>query len=427
MNDVWIVSTVFLFTYFLIANEKIRITKPTAALSGAMLIIALKIISQEEAVDYIDFNTIGLLIGMMIIVNVIKKTGLFQYLAIKAVKLSNGEPIKIMISFALITAISSSLLDNVTTVLLIAPVTIVISDTLKINPIPFLMTEILLANIGGTATMIGDPPNVMIGSSTNLSFLDFVINLAPIVLIISGVAIFMLKFIYKKDLKVTKDIKSKVDKFDERKAIKDEKLLYQSIFALGLTITGFIFHNVIDIETASIALTGAALLMLISDVWPEHVYQEIEWKTIFFFAGLFILVGGLEKVGLLEKLAKLTIAFTKGHYVLTAIFLLWISAFASAIIDNIPFVATMIPLIHSIDQVMGSGFAVEPLWWALSLGACLGGNGSLIGASANVVVSGVAEKNDYNISFKSYLKIGFPIMLVSVIISSIYLYFRYLN
>lgn len=427
MNDVWIVSTVFIFTYFLIANEKIRITKPTAALSGAMLIIALKIISQEEAVDYIDFNTIGLLIGMMIIVNVIKKTGLFQYLAIKAVKLSNGEPIKIMISFALITAVSSSLLDNVTTVLLIAPVTIVISDTLKINPIPFLMTEILLANIGGTATMIGDPPNVMIGSSTNLSFLDFVINLAPIVLIIIGVAIFMLKFIYKDELKVTKDIKSKVDKFDETRAIKDKKLLYQSIFALGLTITGFIFHNVINVETASIALTGAALLMLISDVWPEHIYQEIEWKTIFFFAGLFILVGGLEKVGLLEKLAKLTIAFTKGHYVLTAIFLLWISAFASAIIDNIPFVATMIPLIHSIDQVMGSGFAVEPLWWSLSLGACLGGNGSLIGASANVVVSGVAEKNDYNISFKSYLKIGFPIMLVSVIISSIYLYVRYLN
>ena len=427
MNDVWIVSVVFILTYFLIANEKIKITKPTAALSGAMLIIALKVISQKEAVSYIDFNTIGLLIGMMIIVNVIKKTGLFQYLAIKAVKLADGEPTKIMISFALITAISSSLLDNVTTVLLIAPVTIVISDTLKINPIPFLMTEILLANIGGTATMIGDPPNVMIGSSTNLSFLDFVINLAPIVIIIIGISVFMLRFIYKKELEVSEEIKSKVDKFDESKAIKDKKLLYQSLFALSLTITGFIFHNLIDIETASIALTGAAFLMLISDVWPEHIYQDIEWKTIFFFAGLFILVGGLEKVGLLDKLAQLTISFTKGHYVLTALFLLWISAIASTIIDNIPFVATMIPLIHSIDKVMGGGFSVEPLWWALSLGACLGGNGSLIGASANVVVSGIAEKNDYDISFKSYLKIGFPIMIVSIFIASIYLYFRYLN
>lgn len=426
MQNIWIVSSVFIITYFLIANEKINVTKPTAALSGGMSLIILKIISQKEAVEYIDFNTIGLLIGMMIIIAIIKKTGIFQYVAIKATKKANGDPWKILVSFGIITAISSALLDNVTTVLLIAPVTIVITDTLNINPIPFLMTEILMANIGGTATMIGDPPNVMIGSRTDLTFLDFIINLAPVVIIILLITIAILYYFFREELKVEEDTRSVVSEFNEKEYIKDKKLLIQSLVILTLTMAGFILHSVINIETASIALAGAAILMLISDVWPGHIYREIEWKTIFFFAGLFVLVGGLEKVGILNYLAQVTIQFTKGHYILTTLFLLWVSALASTIIDNIPFVATMIPLIHSIDQVMGANFAIEPLWWALSLGACLGGNGSLIGASANVVVADIAEQHDYKIDFKSYLKIGFPIMIISIIIASIYIYFRYL-
>ena len=426
MLDIWIASSVFIFTYFLIANEKTKITKPTAALSGAMLLIIFKVISQKEAVNYIDFNTIGLLIGMMIIIAIIKKTGLFQYLAIKATKKANGEPWKIMLSFGLITAISSALLDNVTTVLLIAPITIVISDTLEINPIPFLITEILMANIGGTATMIGDPPNVMIGSNTHLTFLDFIINLGPIVLIILIIAITILFYIFSEELKVKSNLKDNIKEFNAKTYKEDKKLLVQSLIILTATITGFMLHNIIHIQTASIALAGAAILMLISDVLPEHIYREIEWKTIFFFAGLFILVGGLEKVGLLEQLAQATVNFTKGHYILTTIFLLWISALASTIIDNIPFVATMIPVIHSINQMTGNNFDITPLWWALSLGACLGGNGSLIGASANVVVADIANKHDYKINFKSYLKIGFPIMIISIFIASIYIYFRYL-
>ncbi|MDI3547271.1 MAG: hypothetical protein PWR10_923 [Halanaerobiales bacterium] len=422
--EVWVVAIVFIFTYCLIVLEKI--TKATAAFSGGILLVVLKIISQEEAFEFIDFNTIGLLIGMMLIVGITRETGLFQYIAIKAAKWAGGEPKKIMIGFGLITAIASALLDNVTTVLLIAPVTMVISETMDINPIPFLMIEILMANIGGTATLIGDPPNIMIGSSADLSFISFITNLSPVVLLISALVVLLMLKMYKKELEVSKRTRVKIRRFDEGKAIKDRKLMYQSLFVLSLVMLAFMFHDLIGIETASVALAGAALLLLISDIRPEHVFREIEWPTIFFFAGLFVLVGGLEKVGIIDWLARSTLNITKGHFILTTLFLLWVSALASTIIDNIPFVATMIPLIHAIGQAGGPGLNIQPLWWALSLGACLGGNGSLVGASANLVVAGIAEKNHYTIDFRSYLKVGFPIMIMSIIIATIYVYLRYL-
>ncbi|EOD00394.1 SLC13 family permease [Caldisalinibacter kiritimatiensis] len=421
-TQVLITAIIFILTYVLIVSEKLNRT--TIALFGASIVLALKIVSQEYAFESVDFNTIGLLIGMMVIVNITKKTGVFQYLAIKAAKLAEGEPWRIILAFSIITAISSALLDNVTTVLLIVPVTLVITDTLKINPIPFLIPEILFANIGGTATLIGDPPNIMIGSSTKLGFMDFVINLSPVVIIIFIITTFILKFVYRKQLTVDEKLKKRIMEFDESKSIKDKNLLKKSLFVLGLTMLGFITHQFIGLESATVAIVGAALLLVLSNINPEEVLLEIEWTTIFFFAGLFILVGSLEKVGIIENIAEEIINLTKGNLFLTAIIIVWVSALASAFIDNIPFVATMIPLIKSIGTM--STMDITPLWWALALGACLGGNGSLVGASANVIVAGMLEKTEHNISFVNFLKIGFPIMIISIFISTIYLIVFYL-
>jgi Na+/H+ antiporter NhaD/arsenite permease-like protein len=420
--NVIIAVSVFILTYILIVSEKINRT--ATALLGASLILIFKIVNQEYAFESIDFNTIGLLIGMMIIVNITSKTGVFQYIAIKAAKMAKGDPWKIILSFSIITAVCSALLDNVTTVLLIAPVTLVITDTLKINPIPFLISEILFANIGGTATLIGDPPNIMIGSATELGFTDFIINLSPVVIVIFTVTLLIIKFIYKNDLIVDNKLKEKIMKFDETKSITDKVLLRKSLIVLGLTIIGFSLHQFIGLESATVALSGAAILLAVSKANPEDIFLEIEWTTIFFFAGLFVLVGGLEKVGVIESIAEKVVGFTNGNIFFTAILIVWVSAVASAFIDNIPFVATMIPLIKSIGAM--SSVNITPLWWALALGACLGGNGTLVGASANVIVAGMLEKTDYKISFMKFIKIGFPIMIVSVLISTIYLIVFYL-
>ncbi len=422
--SVFITVAIFIITYLLIVSE--RITKATAAMSGAMALVVIKIITQEEAFEFVDFNTIGLLLGMMIIVNITKETGLFHYIAIKTAKWAGGIPARILVIFGLITAFGSAFLDNVTTVLLIAPVTMVICKALEINPMPFLITEIVMSNIGGTATMIGDPPNIMIGTSTNLSFLSFMLNLTPIILLIIPIVLGIMLIFYRKDLQISKRKRVKIRYFDEKTAIKDKKLLVQSLCVLSLVILMFLLHDVVGIESSTVALAGAALLLLISDVYPEQILKEIEWTTLLFFAGLFMLVGGLEKVGVIGWLAQHTLSFTKGHFVLTTLFLLWVSALASSIIDNIPFVATMIPLINAIGQTAGPDLDIQPLWWALSLGACLGGNGSLVGASANLVVAGIAEKSNYKLGFMTYLRVGLPIMLLTVLISAIYVYLRYL-
>ena len=413
--------TIFLVIYGIIISEKINRT--AISLFGAIVMIILGILNQEQAIEHIDFNTIGLLVGMMIIVNILKRTGVFEYLAIRAAKKAKGDPWKILVLFAIITAFSSAFLDNVTTILLIVPVTLVITDTLETNPIPFMFTEILIANIGGTATLIGDPPNIMIGSATGLGFVDFLVNLAPVVIVISFVVLFLLKLIYKDFLKAKDENKQKIMKMDESITIKDKLLLKKSLIVLFLTILGFMVHAQFHLESATVALGGAALLLVISKIDPEEILFEVEWTTIFFFMGLFILVGSLVEVGVIDNLAKKMLELTKGNLFVTTLTILWVSAIASAFLDNIPFVATMIPLIKAMTA--SGQLDANPLWWALALGACLGGNGTIIGASANVIVTGIMAREGRPVSFMSFMRIGFPMMIVSIIISTIYLILFY--
>ena len=413
--------TIFLVIYGIIISEKINRT--AISLFGAIVMIILGILNQEQAIEHIDFNTIGLLVGMMIIVNILKRTGVFEYLAIRAAKKAKGDPWKILVLFAIITAFSSAFLDNVTTILLIVPVTLVITDTLDTNPIPFMFTEILIANIGGTATLIGDPPNIMIGSATGLGFVDFIVNLAPVIIVISVATLFLLKLIYKDFLKATDENKQKIMKMDESITIKDKLLLKKSLIVLFLTILGFMVHAQFHLESATVALGGAALLLVISKIDPEEILFEVEWTTIFFFMGLFILVGSLVEVGVIDNLAKKMLELTKGNLFVTTLTILWVSAIASAFLDNIPFVATMIPLIKAMTA--SGQLDANPLWWALALGACLGGNGTIIGASANVIVTGIMAKEGRPVSFMSFMRIGFPMMIVSIIISTIYLILFY--
>ncbi len=411
---------IFLVAYGIIISEKLNRT--VVALLGAIAMVVFHILSQEEAFHVIDFNTIGLLVGMMTIVNILKRTGIFQYIAIKTAKLSKGSPWKIMLYFSVVTAVASALLDNVTTILLIAPVTFVITETLGLNPVPFLITEVLTANIGGTATLIGDPPNIMIGGATNLSFMDFLINLGPVVVVIFIVVLLLLKFIYGSQLKISEENKAKIAEFDETKTITDPVLLKKSGIVLLGTIIGFAIHQSFGLESATIALLGAGILLLISKVDVEEILTEVEWPTIFFFMGLFIIVCALEEIGVIEVVANQLISLTHGNVFVTTMLILWVAAIASAFLDNIPFVATMIPLIHSIGA---TGMDTTSLWWALALGACLGGNGSVVGATANVIVSGMLHKKGYKLTFGDFLKIGFPLMLISVFISMIYLIIFY--
>ena len=414
--------SIFIIIYGVIISEKINRT--TIAVFGATMLLLFKIITQERAIETIDFNTIGLLIGMMIIVNILRRTGAFEYLAIKAAKTVGGEPWRIIVVFAVFTAVASALLDNVTTILLIVPITLVITETLELNPIPFILPLIIASNIGGTATLIGDPPNIMIGSAAGLGFVDFIKNLAPIIVIIMVAVIFIFQLIYKKSLKITDDKKAKIMEMNENLAIKDKKLLKKSVIVLALTMVGFVLHQYLNFESATVALVGAGVLLLVSKVETEDILLEIEWPTIFFFTALFILVGGLEEVGVINFLAGGLLNLTGGNLFFMVILILWGSAIASAFLDNIPFVATMIPLIKSMAAM--SSISVTPLWWALALGACLGGNGTLVGASANVIASGMLEKQGYKLGFVGYLKAGFPIMIVSIVLSTAYLIIFYL-
>lgn len=422
MNQMIIAASIFVITYIFIISEKIDRTVISSA--GVCLLLVFGVLTQEEAIQFIDFNTIGLLIGMMIVVNIIKTTGFFQYIAIKSAKIAKGNPWRILEVFVIITAILSAVLDNVTTVLLIAPVTLVVTDTLELNPIPFLVPQIIASNIGGTATLIGDPPNIMIGSNANLDFMDFLCNTAPISVLILIITIFCFRFLYKKNFQIDDTLKEKLLSFDEKLAIKDSHLLKKSLFILTFIILGFCLHGVLGLESATIALIGASLMLLVSKASIEIVLHEIEWPTIFFFAFLFMLVGSLEKVGIIDYIAQIITKSAKENMFLTTIVLLWSSAIISSFLDNIPFVATMIPIIKKIGLLSGAN--ITPLWWALSLGACLGGNGTLIGASANVIIAGILHKHGYHISFIDYLKVGFPIMILSIILSTGYLIAFYL-
>jgi len=414
--------SIFVIVMALVMSEVVNRT--IAAMAGACVILLLGIMTFDQALSYIDFNTLGVLVGMMIIVGIVKNTGIFEYLAIYASKKVKGDPWKIILSLSIITAVTSAFLDNVTTVLLIVPMTFVITDTLNLEPLPFLIPEIMASNMGGTATLIGDPPNIMIGSATNLGFLDFIMNLGPIIAIVFAVTFLIFKVLFRKQLVLSPEREREILQFDEKKAIKDPVLLKKSLIVLGIVILGFSFHEQLNYPSALVALSGAALLLLLSRESIDEVFSNVEWPTLFFFGSLFILVGALEKVGLINDLASILVALTKDNLLLTGIILIWFSALASSVLDNIPFVATLIPLIKAIGA--NSGMDITPLWWAISLGACLGGNGTLIGASANVIVAGLAEKHGHRLTFRKYLKYGLPLMLLSIFLSSIYLIVFYL-
>lgn len=428
MNSAAITAlSIFIVVYIFIVSEKIHRT--VIALVGAMLMILCGILTQEMAIHHIDFNTIGLLIGMMIVVSITGTTGLFNYLAIWAAKKVKAKPLRLLVALSLLTGVCSAFLDNVTTVLLTVPLTFSITKKLNIPVKPFLIAQILSSNIGGTSTLIGDPPNIMIGSAVpEMDFMAFISNLGIVCIVIFAVTMAILLLLYRKQLVTVPPLQAKVMAMNEYDEIKDSALLKKCLFVLFLIIVTFVLHSQLHLESATVALSGAAILMLISISGNERkiskVLSEVEWLAIFFFAGLFILVGGLVETGVIKMMAEQLLELTSGDLTKTTMLILWLSAIASAFIDNIPFVATLIPMIKDMGTMGMSN--LEPLWWALSLGACLGGNGTIIGASANVVVASMAAMYGEKLSFGGYFIVAFPIMIISIVISTIYLLLFYL-
>ena len=419
-----IATAVFALTYAVIVWD--RFNRAVVALSGAVLMILLGMITQEAAIKGVDFNTLSLLVGMMAMVTISRQTGMFEYVAILSAKTMKGDPWGCLVMLSAVTAVFSALLDNVTTVMLIVPITLLVTAELKVSPYPFLAVEILASNIGGAATLIGDPPNIMIGSAAHLTFMDFIINVAPLMPVIFVATLIPIWFLYGRTMVADPKDRATIMQFNERDAIRDVVLLRKCLGVLGFVGVAFIFQHPLQLEAATIALTGAALLFLISGADFHENIEKIEWTTIFFFIGLFIVVAGVEHAGLLTIMAQWVLDVTEGSRSATILMVLWVSAILSALVDNIPFVATMIPMIHEMEGPMGGEQALLPLWWALSIGACLGGNGSLIGASANVIVAGFADRAGHPIGFVRFLKLGFPLMLMSLVIATGYVYWRFI-
>lgn len=415
-----IAVVIFIVTMTAIMTEKVHRT--VAAMTGAILLLVTGILSLDSAIGYVDVNTLGVLVGMMLFVGIVKNSGIFEYIAIKSAKLAKGRPLPIMVAFIVITAVLSAFLDNVTTVLLVGPMTLAITKMLNVNPIPYIITQIMASNIGGTATLIGDPPNIMIGSAAGIGFGDFLLNTGMASIIVLIISILCYYVLYRKQLIVDEANIKKVMALDEKKSIVDPALMKKSILMLCLVALGFILHSQLHLESCYISLSAACIMLLIGKQDPEEIIATVEWSTILFFIGLFVVVGGLEQVGIIDSLAHGLVDITGGNMMITMMAILWIAAIVSAFLDNIPFVATLIPLIITIGK---TGMDITPLWWALSLGACLGGNGTLIGASANVVLSGISNKAGHKITFASYFKVGFPMMILSIIISSIFLLIRF--
>ncbi len=423
MQEVFAVA-LFVFVLALIAFEVVNRT--VAALLGAAVVVSVGIVSQEEAAtEFIDWNTIGLLAGMMVIVAILERTGVFEYLAIKSAQWGKARPGRILILLALVTAFLSAFLDNVTTVILMVPVTFLIADALDSSPIPFLLTQVMASNIGGAATLIGDPPNILIGSASGLSFADFVVNLAPVVLLTLPIVLGILYLMFRRELRFDKNAEEVIANLDPRSSITDPVLLRKSLTVLAVVILAFFLHGALHLEAATIALFGAAALMLYARSDVEEVLRDVEWPTLLFFVGLFVLVGGLEVTGFVGRIAELLTGFAESQ-ALTAVLIIWGSAFASGIIDNIPFTATMIPVIQQLAEAEGLSEAeARPLWWALALGADFGGNATLIGASANVVVAGMSERAGRRISFLKFLAYGVPVTLISLAVATPYVLLRY--
>ena len=420
--EVYIALAIFVAAYALIASD--RIERTLAALLGALLMIVLGVLDQEEAFEAIDLEVIFLLAGMMILAGILRRTGFLQWIAIRAVKIVRGDPVRLLIALCVVAAVLSALLDNVTTVVLIAPVTVYIASVMRISPVPYLVAEILASNIGGTATLIGDPPNILIGAASGLSFAEFLLNLAPIIIVIFAVFLATVVVFFRKDLAVNPDVRDALMEIDERSFIADHPLLRLSLLVIGLTLLGFLLSGALGLEPATIALLGAVTLILLARVPLDEALREVEWPTLFFFVGLFMLVQGIVHVGIVESLGDALLQVTRGDPTITTIALLWLSGIASAIIDNIPYTATMIPIVV---QMGDAGIPIEPLWWSLALGACLGGNATIVGASANIVVANISAGAGHPILFRQYFRYGAIVVVESLVVSSLYLWLRYLS
>ena len=439
MSELTVATTIFVVTYAVIISE--RLDRAVVALAGAALMIAFGVLDQDRAVAAIDFNTLALLVGMMILVNILKRTGVFRYAGWRTAIAVGGSPWRLMVGFALFTAVASAFLDNVTTILLMVPVTIAICDDLGFDARPFLITQVIASNVGGTATLIGDPPNILIGSATGLDFVAFLANLGPLVALLLPLTIAGFWLAYQRRGRLaapSPEARRALAEADARVHIGNAPLLRRALSVLALTILGFVLHGVLHLEAGTVAMFGAILLLLLSRADLHGVLAEVEWPTIFFFVGLFVLVGGLEEIGLLDRIARRAVAVSGGDVTLTVLAILWFAAVVSAIVDNIPAVATMIPLTFSIarllfpelseldDAALAAHAEVAPLWWSLALGACLGGNGSLVGASANVVAVGISERRGQPIGFWGFTRVGLPFTLATLVVASLYVWLRYL-
>jgi Na+/H+ antiporter NhaD/arsenite permease-like protein len=420
--DVWVAAVIFVIAYAAIATE--RIDRTIAALLGGLAVVVLGIIDQHEAFAAIDLNVIFLLTGMMVLAGTLGKTGFFQWLAIRSVRLSHGEPLRLLIILCVVTAVLSAFLDNVTTVLLTTPVTLSIARALQVSPVPYLISQALASNIGGTATLIGDPPNILIGSAAGLGFTEFALNLAPVTVIIFLVFLVTMRVVFRGTLQVPDERRESVLEQTETKAIVEPRLLAISLVVVGATLVGFVFHAAIGVEAATIALFGAAVLLLLARIDPHEALRDVEWSTLFFFVGLFMLVEAIVHVGIVGGIAGAIAEAAEGRVAIASIALLWFSALASAIVDNIPYTATAIPVVESLIE---DGLPSDPLWWSLALGACLGGNLTIVGASANVVIANLATRAGYPIRFLEFFKYGSVVVVESLVISTVYVWIRYLS
>ena len=425
---------IFVFVYFFIATEKIN--KTIIAVIGASLMLCLKLVTFEQAIASVDFNVIFLLVGMMTSVSILSKTGFFEWAATSIAKQSRGNPILIMILLMLVTAVFSAVLDNVTTIILLVPVTILIAQILEVSPIPFVIMEAIASNVGGTSTLIGDPPNIVIGSQAGLSFNEFITNLGPVVLVVLACLSVTSYFVFRNRLKVSDHVKKRVLDAIPTLAIVDKKNMIKSLIILGLMLVAFSLHSITHLEPGIVALGGSMVLMLLCKTKTDHALMEVEWGVIFFFIGLFMMISAMEHNGVIRWLGQEALKLGGNNLFLMCVIILWGSAIFSSVLDNIPFVITMVPLIKYCIPMMAHTAGVtdaamihttiaEPMWWSLALGACLGGNGTLIGASANVVMSHICERNKYPVSFMLFSKYGIGFMVQSMIICTIYIWLRY--
>jgi Na+/H+ antiporter NhaD/arsenite permease-like protein len=420
-SDVIVAGGIFIVAYALIALE--RWDRTLVALLGGFAVVALGLVDQHQAFEAIDLNVIFLLAGMMIIASILARTGIFEWLAVRSVRLSRGEPLRLLVILCVVTAVLSAFLDNVTTVVLTAPITLSVARRLDVSPIPYLISQILASNIGGTATLIGDPPNILIGSAAGLDFVDFLVNLAPVTVVIFVAFIVVIRAFFRGTLEVPQERREAALEMTEASTITDRPLLVRSLAVVAATLVGFLLHSAIGVEAATVAMLGATVLMLIARIDPHDAFREVEWSTLFFFVGLFVLVEGIIQAGIVGSVAESLATVSGGNATVASLGLLWVSAIASAIVDNIPYTATAIPIV---DQLIAAGLPAEPLWWSLALGACLGGNLTIVGASANIVVANVGARAGHPIRFAEFFRYGSVVVAISLIISTAYIWIRYL-